>query len=334
MPRITVIIPTRDRPKLLLEAVASVALQTHRDWEIIVIDDGSAVPVDGGDLRAAACRDVVLVRHDRPHGQATARERAEPLASGEFILQLDDDDLLDPTLMACGLEAFSQHKELGVVFLGVAGFGDGAASFELNQKQALGRVLKMADRASASSGLIRFDGRLFAALLHSVPMAFQRPLASRQTWCEVTELRRRVYGSTHPLQPPLRESEWALYAAGTQCVALLPEPLYRQRCSAQGYFSVPRQRAAADAALLDILEHLSRLATHEPLIARWCEEITQARERCHFDQAYGHLQSGERWRAFRHLLEAAALKPRVRQLRLMAQLMLPRTRRREASQPN
>ena len=41
IPLISIIIPTYNRPGLLLEAVASIATQTMTDWEAIIVDDGS-----------------------------------------------------------------------------------------------------------------------------------------------------------------------------------------------------------------------------------------------------------------------------------------------------
>ena len=44
--RVSVIIPSHDRPRLLREAIESVFMQNYPEWEIIVIDDGSMPPID------------------------------------------------------------------------------------------------------------------------------------------------------------------------------------------------------------------------------------------------------------------------------------------------
>ena len=41
MPRVSIIVPERERERLLLETMASVSAQTFRVWECIVVDDGS-----------------------------------------------------------------------------------------------------------------------------------------------------------------------------------------------------------------------------------------------------------------------------------------------------
>jgi glycosyltransferase involved in cell wall biosynthesis len=84
-----VIIPTHDRPDLLLEAITSVRQQSVDQVEIIVVDDGSDPPIVVED-------DIVLVRHDRPLGPAAARNAGVAAAHGRAVAFLDDDDLWLP----------------------------------------------------------------------------------------------------------------------------------------------------------------------------------------------------------------------------------------------
>ncbi len=93
-PRVSVIVATRNRRRLLARAVASVDRQRHRDFEVIVVDDGS----DDGTiewLRAQRPQDC-LVEHDRPRGAAASRNDGLAQARGEIIAFLDDDDVWHP----------------------------------------------------------------------------------------------------------------------------------------------------------------------------------------------------------------------------------------------
>ena len=52
MPLVSVIIPTHNRPELLLEALASIAGQTMTDWQVIIVDDGSSPIVNEQEIKA------------------------------------------------------------------------------------------------------------------------------------------------------------------------------------------------------------------------------------------------------------------------------------------
>src|SRR5690349_4705242 len=89
-PLVSVIIPTYNRKTMLAEAVASVLAQSYRDFELIVVDDGST---DGTaeDLRARFDARVNVIEQTR-RGVAAARNRGVGAARGEYIAFLDSDD--------------------------------------------------------------------------------------------------------------------------------------------------------------------------------------------------------------------------------------------------
>ena len=327
MKRVSVIIPSYCRPLLLREAVQSLAGQTYPAWQVIVIDDGSTPPVDLAALRAVAKREVTLLRNTSPLGQAVSRERGESAATGDYILHLDDDDRLAPEALACGMKVFEVDPEVDIVFFNVQGFGERADGFEQSQKAALESVLRTAEGTLGPTGIIRFGRKLFPALLASVPMAFQRPMAKRNAWREVTELRRRAYGDEHPLSPPLREAEWSLYAAATKRIGLMTDPLYLQRCNSQGYFSAESKREAAGRASVEISEHMLRFSGVATELMDLRNEIRQAAEKCYFDRAYALFYAGERIAAIEFLLKAMALHFRFTYLRFGFRMLLPRGKR-------
>lgn len=89
MPRTSIIITTRSRPKLLLGAIAS-AQASGRDVEVVVVDDAST------DETADTCRTIPgikYVRLDRNQGVAGARNIGLVASSGEYVTFLDDDDV-------------------------------------------------------------------------------------------------------------------------------------------------------------------------------------------------------------------------------------------------
>jgi hypothetical protein len=101
-PRLSIIITTHDRPHLLRRAVKSALEQTVEDLEVIVVDDGSAEPVD---LREQPR--LRLVRLPVSRGAAAARNAAARAARGQWIAHLDDDDELLPHFANVSLNALA-----------------------------------------------------------------------------------------------------------------------------------------------------------------------------------------------------------------------------------
>jgi glycosyltransferase involved in cell wall biosynthesis len=94
-PLVSVIIPTRDRPELAARAVRSALAQTYANQEIVVVDDGSAVPLD---LPGDVVEDprVRTVRLDSTTGAGGARNAGVQASTGTLLAFLDDDDRWRP----------------------------------------------------------------------------------------------------------------------------------------------------------------------------------------------------------------------------------------------
>src|SRR4051794_37728124 len=94
-PRLSVVIPAKDRIEELERALDSVIAQTERDFEIIVVDDGSEAALEPriGD----AHRDPRLRFLRQPNaGPAVARNNGVAAARGELVAFLDSDDTWEP----------------------------------------------------------------------------------------------------------------------------------------------------------------------------------------------------------------------------------------------
>jgi hypothetical protein len=99
VPDLTVIIPTHDRPALLRAAVAS-ALGQDVPVDVLVVDDGSPVPVDlPPDPR------LRVLRHERSLGGSAARNHGAREARTRWVMWLDDDDELLPHAARVSLRA-------------------------------------------------------------------------------------------------------------------------------------------------------------------------------------------------------------------------------------
>jgi glycosyltransferase involved in cell wall biosynthesis len=104
-PLFSVILPTFNRPEMLQEAVDSVLAQTIPELECIVVDDASAEPV-------VVLHDsrVRVVRRPMNGGPGAARNTGIALASGRYVVFLDDDELFTKDRLEVALEGLERAE--------------------------------------------------------------------------------------------------------------------------------------------------------------------------------------------------------------------------------
>jgi LmbE family N-acetylglucosaminyl deacetylase len=91
-PVVSVVVRTKDRPELLAEALDSIAGQTYRKVEIVLVNDGGAVP----EVPASFPFPVVRVEMGDNLGRAAAANAGVDAATGDYLSFLDDDDRMAP----------------------------------------------------------------------------------------------------------------------------------------------------------------------------------------------------------------------------------------------
>jgi glycosyltransferase involved in cell wall biosynthesis len=145
MARISVIIPTHDRPHALPRAVES-ARTAGTDVEIVVVDDASI------DDTANVCRglkEITYVRLERNQGVAGARNVGIMKSTGKYIAFLDDDDLRLPGSLDEQADLMDQHPE--------AGFVCGAMVMADQEYQPTGEVFLPRDSGDVFWDLLELD---------------------------------------------------------------------------------------------------------------------------------------------------------------------------------
>lgn len=122
-PKVTVLMPVYNGETFLLEAVESILAQTFKDFELLVIDDGS---VDGSADIVASCPDprVRLVSNGENLGLIATLNRGIELARGEYIVRMDCDDVSLPERLQRQVEFMASHPEVGVCGVWYLEFGD------------------------------------------------------------------------------------------------------------------------------------------------------------------------------------------------------------------
>jgi glycosyltransferase involved in cell wall biosynthesis len=117
-PEVSVVIPTRDRSRLLALTLRSVRWQRGVDLEVLVVDDGSTD--DTAEVVAAiADPRIRLVRQPVAQGVSAARNRGIAEAGGTWVAFLDDDDLWAPDKLVRQLQAAHQTGRAWVYTGGV-----------------------------------------------------------------------------------------------------------------------------------------------------------------------------------------------------------------------
>ena len=119
---VSVIVPVYNAEKTLRECVDAVLCQTYRDFELILIDDGSR------DRSGQICDEVeetlrsrgipCTVIHQENGGVSRARNCGMDHARGEYFVCVDSDDVIEPCYLEDLVHAAQSHPDLGHVLCG------------------------------------------------------------------------------------------------------------------------------------------------------------------------------------------------------------------------
>lgn len=114
-PLVSIIIPAFNAARFIPETIRSVAAQTHRNLEIIAVDDGSTD--DTREVLRAFCEEDPRIRliEQANSGVSAARNAGARLARGEFLGFLDADDTLPPGAVEAILRKFASDQSFGLV---------------------------------------------------------------------------------------------------------------------------------------------------------------------------------------------------------------------------
>ena len=113
LPRVSIVIPTKNRHARLQRLLASVESQDYPNFEVIVIDDGSDLPVDLGKQNTD---NFSVIRNVVSQGCCAARNRGIEIARGEFVIVLDDDaEFNDPSTVSRAVALIKNHSRCGAI---------------------------------------------------------------------------------------------------------------------------------------------------------------------------------------------------------------------------
>jgi glycosyltransferase involved in cell wall biosynthesis len=126
VPAVSVIIPVFNRQALLRRALGSVLSQTFRDYELIVVDDGSTEPLLDALSGIGEKIDLRVLRHDKNRGAAAARNTGAQAAKGQYVAFLDSDDAWHSEKLARQIAFMQAEADRRASCTGFALVSDGA----------------------------------------------------------------------------------------------------------------------------------------------------------------------------------------------------------------
>jgi len=109
---VSVVIPCYNQSHFLGSAIKSILEQTYKNYEIIVVNDGST---DDTTTVASKLCDVVRLIEQKNMGLAAARNAGLKESTGEFIVFLDSDDKLLPRALEVGVKALRKYPDCAFV---------------------------------------------------------------------------------------------------------------------------------------------------------------------------------------------------------------------------
>lgn len=127
MPELSIIVPVYKVEKYLPKCIDSILAQTFRDFELILIDDGS--PDNCGAIcdEYAARDSRIKVIHQENAGVSAARNAGLDIATGTFLGFVDSDDWIEPEMYETMI-ATAKEKQVDVVVCGIRYCSDGGES--------------------------------------------------------------------------------------------------------------------------------------------------------------------------------------------------------------
>lgn len=249
-PAVSVVLPAYNREASIAAAIQSVLRQSWRDFELIVVDDGST---DATLARAREMSDPRLrvIASPRNAGPSAARNRGLAEARGDWIAFQDSDD-----------EWLPEKLERQMRRLRDRGMGDIAAYCGMLISSAPGQeaAARLAPRYVPGPELARVEGDLSEALL-------ARSLISTQTLMARRAVLTRIGGFDTTLSA-LEDWDCALRLSDHGSFAFVDAPLVIQTFSANSLTRELQLWAAARRRILD--KHEARFARHpEQMAQQW-----------------------------------------------------------------
>ncbi|MBE8722313.1 glycosyltransferase family 2 protein [Sphingobacterium pedocola] len=113
---ISIVIPAYNVSRTISETIDSVLKQTFRNFEIIVVNDGSRDETEGVVINYANRFREVKLYNQENKGLPATRNEGFGFSKGNFVIFLDGDDKLDPRYIETCYQKFKKYPDLDLVY--------------------------------------------------------------------------------------------------------------------------------------------------------------------------------------------------------------------------
>ena len=127
MPKVSVIIPAYNSSGFIEDALESVFKQTYRNYEVIVVDDGSTDK--SAEIIGSFSDKRIIYIYQENHGVSVARNKGILESKGEYIAFLDSDDLWLPEKLEKQVAILNNNKNTGLVYTDFDVIHEGESSY-------------------------------------------------------------------------------------------------------------------------------------------------------------------------------------------------------------
>ncbi len=161
-PLVSIVIPLFNKLDWITQTINSVVNQTYKNWECIIIDDGST---DGSfELVTSLTKQYPgnwQIVSQSNSGQSVARNRGIGISSGEYVALLDADDVWFPDKLSRQVEFLESNRDVDLLFTSYVIFEDGLTkSFRyIRFRGAEGMIMRWL-QMSGFGGLIESTGMI------------------------------------------------------------------------------------------------------------------------------------------------------------------------------
>lgn len=193
---VSVIVPTYNRANLLPQALASVLRQTHKEYELIVVDDGSTDNTQEivASFAPQLSRPIRYI-HQVNRGEPAARNRGLAVARGTYVAFLDSDDHWTPGYLASCVSALSAVPEAGAAFMDHGISRDGK-TFVPTDAGKIGSQLALLRRLATRDLVLASDAVMVRRSVFAAVGGFEEKLqvgTDWEMWVRIASLFRMIH---------------------------------------------------------------------------------------------------------------------------------------------